>query len=64
MTDPLTPTVALLCKLGSIAVHADESTGAKRHHFDSVALKSLLDDPEVVQWLIAMGKMALLPKKR
>lgn len=64
MNDPLKPTPALLCKLGSIAVHADEFMSSDGHPFDAEALNALLYDPEVVAWLKAMGKMAMIPKKR
>lgn len=60
----LTPTPALLAKLGSIAVHADEFMSADGHAFDRTALLSLLADPEVVDWLKAMETLALVPRKR
>jgi hypothetical protein len=62
--DPLKPSPALLCKLGSIVVHADEGTSSERHHFDLIALKELLFDQEVVAWLNAMDKLAMIPQKR
>jgi hypothetical protein len=52
----------LLCKLGSIVVHADEVTEPGAHEFDISALRALLADPEVKQWIIDMG--AMLPLKR
>lgn len=58
------PTVPVLCKLGSIAVHADEMLSPDGHAFDRVALQQLLADPEVVAWLAEMDKAAMLPKKR
>lgn len=58
----LAPSLALLMKLGSIAVHADEMLSTDGHEFDRVALKSLLTDPEVVAWIKKMGE--LLPRKR
>lgn len=64
MSDPLKPSAALLCKLGSIAVHFEEMTGPKGHSFDVEAMKSLLSDPEVREWLKAMDKLALIPKVR
>jgi hypothetical protein len=60
--DPLKPSVSLLSKLGSIVVHADEATSAGRHEFDIVAIKSLLDNPEVKEWITAMG--VFMPVKR
>jgi hypothetical protein len=52
----------LLCKLGSIVVHADEARSPGGHQFDLVALDTLLKDPEVKDWIKAMG--TLLPLKR
>lgn len=64
MTDPLKPSPALLVKLGSIAVHVEEMMSPKGHHFDRIALQSLLDDGDVKAWLAEMDKAAFLPKKR
>lgn len=63
-TAALSPTPALLCKLGSIAVHADEMLSKDGHHFDRIALQQLIADPEVVEWVEAMNAMAMLPRKR
>jgi hypothetical protein len=60
----LSPNASLLCKLGSIAVHADEMMSKDGHHFDRIALNQLLADPEVVEWLKEMDAHAMLPKKR
>lgn len=62
--DPLKPPASLLCKLGSIVVHADEMMSPKGHAFDATALKTILADPEVIEWLAAMNEMALLPVRR
>lgn len=59
---PLHPSVSLLSKLGSIAVHADELTSASGHHNDAIALRGLLADSEVNRWLEAMG--AFIPVDR
>lgn len=64
MADTLKPQVTLLVKLGSIAVHADEFLSPGGHEFDHVALHLLLRDPEVVEWLAEMDRMAMVPKKR
>ncbi len=56
------PSLALLSKLGSIAVHADEMLSEDGHLFDKVALRQLLNDAEVTQWIKSMGPM--LPVKR
>lgn len=64
MNDPLKPSVTLLVKLGSIAVHAEELLSPTGHHFDRRALETVAHDPEVTAWLAEMDKMAFLPKKR
>ncbi len=64
MADPLKPDATLLCKLGSIIVHADEGLGEGGHAFDYRAFRQLCDDPDVTAWLAAMDKMALIPKRR
>lgn len=62
--DPFKPTPSLLMKLGSIVVHADAATSEKGHPFDIEAIKSLLSDAEVVEWMKEMDKRALLPVRR
>lgn len=62
--DPLKPSIQLLSKLGSIAVHADEMLSAKGHTADKAALQALLRDADVVAWCNEMTKMAMLPVKR
>lgn len=61
---PLVPSPSLLAKLGSIAVHAEELISSKGHSFDMEALKALLKDAEVRQWLDGMSALTLLPEKR
>jgi hypothetical protein len=63
MSDPLKPSPALLCKLGSILVHAEEWTSPKGHIFDHEAFKSAWD-AEVNEWMEEMRKAAFLPVKR
>ena len=63
-TDPLKPDVALLCKLGSIARHAQELTSKDGHAFDRIALLDVLKDRAVTEWLASMDAMALLPVMR
>lgn len=60
----LSPGPSLLCKLGSIIVHAEELASPGGHPFDKHALDSLLADSSVVQWLAAMRFMSMLPVKR
>lgn len=62
--DPLKPSLGVLVKLGSIAVHTDEMLSPSGHGFDKIATKQLLEDADVKAWLAAMDKLALLPKKR
>ena len=59
-----TPSLSLLVKLGSIAVHADELLSPLGHGYDKIALQSLLTDPEVQEWIAEMSKSGLLPVKR
>ncbi len=63
--DPLKPSAGVLVKLGSLAVHIDEylSPGG-RPDFDGPAIRTLLTDPELGEWLSEMDKLAFLPKKR
>lgn len=62
--NPLQPSPSVLCKLGSIALHASELMSPDRHEFDVAATQQLLDDPEVRAWIAAADAMALLPKRR
>ena len=63
MSDPLKPSPALLCKLGSILVHAEELHSPTGHHFDIAAMRSAWD-ADVQEWMDQMGKMGFLPVKR
>jgi hypothetical protein len=60
----LKPSLSLLVKLGSIAVHADELLSLEAHEFDRIALEQLVNDTEVRQWVASMERLALLPVKR
>lgn len=62
--NPLKPTPALLCKLGSIVVHAEELISSKGHAFDRHALEQLTTDPDVMEWRAQMDAMAMIPRKR
>lgn len=64
MNDPLKPSATLLCKLGSIAVHADEYTSPGGHRFDLDAIRALVNDADVRHWVNEMTKLALVPLKR
>ena len=56
------PSAALLAKLGSVVVHAEEAVSAEGHAFDVEAIKALVNDREVKAWIKGMG--ALLPQQR
>lgn len=60
----LRPQLALLVKLGSIAVHVDEFTSAGGHEYDLTALKGLIADREVRAWLASMDANSFLPVRR
>jgi hypothetical protein len=62
LLNPLRPSLSLLCKLGSIIVHVEEALSGKGHAVDYEAIKPLLRDAEVQQWIRDMG--VYLPKKR
>lgn len=64
MSDPLNPSPSLLCKLASVAVHADEGMGPDGHEVDRIALQTALGDPEVQTWIAEMTTMGLAPVKR
>jgi hypothetical protein len=64
MTNSLRPSLNVLVKLGSIAVHAKEMTSPDGHAFDKIALDTLLKDPDIVTWLAEMDQNSFLPKMR
>jgi hypothetical protein len=57
-------TFNLAAKLGSLIVHTEEAISAKGHPFDVEAVKALLADAEVQEWLDGLRALALLPVKR
>ena len=61
-SDALKPDIALLSKIGSIVVHADELLSPKGHVYDKTVFQQLLNDPDVQMWIKQMGP--LLPQKR
>ena len=63
MNDPLKPSPALLCKLGSILVHAEELISPTGHPFDAEAMRTTWDF-DVCEWMKQMDKMGMLPVKR
>jgi cystathionine beta-lyase family protein involved in aluminum resistance len=62
--DPLKPSPALLCKLGSLIVHADELLSPSGHPYDRTAFVEGLKDAEVTEWINQMHAMSMLPRKR
>ena len=64
MTDPLKPSAALLCKLGSIIVHFDETHSPDGRNLDLKMAQEGLTDPDVQEWIRQMDELAMLPKKR
>lgn len=62
--DPLKPSTQLIIKLGSAVCHAQEFMSPGGHEFDKSAFDSILNDKEVLEWLTAMTRLALLPLKR
>lgn len=61
MTDDLS---TLHIKLGSAVVHAEEALSADGCEVDIFAFRSLLNDPEVIEWMEKARGLALLPVKR
>lgn len=54
---------ALAIKLGSVLVHVEEMLSPKGHTFDEEALRGLLQDAEVREWLGHFPDV-MLPLKR
>lgn len=55
------PSLSLQAKLGSLTVHVEEffSLG---HPYDVAAIKSILDDEEVKQWLARIRQLGIMEK--
>lgn len=60
----LEPELGLLAKLGSLVLHVDEGLDGNGDPLDIAAVRALLEDPEIVDWLAGMDELALLPVKR
>lgn len=55
--------ISLVVKLASIVVHADEASDpTAAHPFDLMALRTLVTDAEVIEWIKSIGPLA--PVKR
>lgn len=62
-TDYLNLPLSLAVKLGSLAVYAGEYLSPSRSSYDLNAIETLVDDPEVNEWLDKF-QPGLLPVKR
>lgn len=62
--NPMSPSPALLAKLGSAIVHASEAIDEGGHQFDVAAFHSVMNDADVREWLAQMNAMAMLPVRR
>lgn len=64
--DVTNPPIRLLAKIGSIIVHADELTGKHGSKVDAEAIRNLLDDGEICDWLrgLEVQYPGALPRKR
>lgn len=64
LSDPFTPSPTLIAKVGSILVHVEEGSEEGGHHYDWVAVRSLLADRDVQEWLDGLRRHAMVPVKR
>lgn len=64
MADPLKPSLPLLVKLGSLAVHAREYFSPHGHPFDRTEIETRLADSELADWLAEMQALSFLPLER
>jgi hypothetical protein len=64
MSDLEKMSLGLQAKIGSLLVHMDEAASSDGHHFDLVAIRSLMDEADVVEWMDGLRALALLPVKR
>ena len=55
---------AIVAKVAGIIVHADECLGENGHHFDLHALRQLLKDKEVQDWIKSLGALAPVKRKK
>lgn len=61
---PLKPSASLLSKLGSALIHAKEFLSQDGRPVDRQEFEQILDDPDVVEWMRGMTKLAFLPVMR
>lgn len=62
--DPVSPNLSLLVKLGSVVAHVEELLSPDGHEYDKTAIRTLLEDSEVREWMATMTKMAFIPVSR
>jgi hypothetical protein len=60
--DRYRPSPAVLIKLGSVAVHAEELVSEDGCEVDAIGIRNLMMDRDLRRWVKSMG--ALLPVKR
>lgn len=64
MSDPLKPSPAVLVRLGSALIHAEEAMSPTGEEVDRFGFAQLMKDPLVVEWIEGMNGLAMLPVKR
>jgi len=62
--NPLKPSLALLVKIGSAVVHADEFMGPTGHPLDKTAFDDLMRNAELQTWLSDLTEKGYLPVRR
>jgi hypothetical protein len=62
--DVLQPEAGLLIKLGSALIHAEEFLSPDGHPLDKNTFDSLMQQPDVREWIDGMNELAFLPRKR
>lgn len=64
MVDVFAPRASLVAKVASILAHVEEGSTSGAHIFDWIAIRSLLADREVQEWLEGCRAHQLVPVKR
>jgi len=54
----------LAAKVGLLVAHVEEGLSRKGHAFDAIAVKTLIEDADVQEWLKELRSLSLLPVKR
>jgi hypothetical protein len=58
------PSPSVIVSLASLAVHVDEAMSPNGHELDAQAIKGILGDPFVQEFLERLRPMGLLPEQR